>query len=61
MFSKILLNSNQEITKIKSNNEINTKENFNIKINNVIKKTDVKILKFNSFFTKYYQSFFSIF
>ena len=41
IFSKILLNSNHEITNIKSNAEINTTENFNIKINKIIKDTDV--------------------
>ena len=61
IFSKMLLNSNQEITKIKSKAEINTTEYFNIKTTKIIKGTDVKILKINSFFIKYYQSFSSIF
>ena len=61
MFSKMLLNSNHETTKIKSNAEINTTEYFNISDNKIIKATDVKILKFNSFVIKYYQNFSSIF
>ena len=61
MFSKMLLNSNHETTKIKSNAEINTTEYFNINVNKIISATDVKILKFNSFIIKYYQNFSSIF
>ena len=61
MFSKMLLNSNHETTKIKSNTEINTTEYFNISANKIIRATDVKILKFNSFIIKYYQNFSSIF
>ena len=61
MFSKMLLNSNHETTKIKSNVEINTTEYFNISANKIIRATDVKILKFNSFIIKYYQNFSSIF
>ena len=61
MFSKMLLNSNHETTKISSNTEINTTEYFNISANKIIRATDVKILKFNSFIIKYYQNFFSIF
>ena len=61
MFSKMLLNSNHETTKIKSNAEINTTEYFNIRANKTVRATDVKILKFNSFLIKYYQNFFSIF
>ena len=61
MFSKMLLNSNHETTKIKSNVEINTTEYFNIRANKIISATDVKILKFNSFIIKYYQNFSSIF
>ena len=61
MFSKMLLNSNHETTKTKSNAEINTTEYFNIRTNKTVRTTDVKILKFNSFLIKYYQNFFSIF
>ena len=61
MFSKMLLNSNHETTKIKSNTEINTTEYFNISANKIIRATDVKILKFNSLVIKYYQNFSLIF
>ena len=61
MFSKMLLNSNHETTKIKSNTEIKTTEYFNINANKIIRAIDVKILKFNSFIIKYYQNFSSIF
>ena len=45
IFSKILLNSNQESTNTKSNNEINTTEYFNIKVKMIINIIDVKNLE----------------